>query len=277
MDKRYSPLDWQTFGRLLILSGDLDPVYIMLSRTAQSPQYLKRWIIAYMGCYHAGVATYICAGGETRDVERILEASSKGWPRGQERVKSFGKDSAKRFIDYLISVHVGKTELLFDHIFRKPVMEYGGVLDYAQQVPTYGPWVAWKLADMAERMGLVKLDFGLKPWDWFYEASQKGAEEIRASIPSLLAPTGDGIYRRVLAEFEGMLAPPLYERCVGWQEVETVLCKFKSHVNGRYPLGKDTKEVLHSLGDKHEWACLETRVMRAALLPLYNPNLELWS
>ncbi|GAG17632.1 unnamed protein product, partial [marine sediment metagenome] len=31
------------------------------------------------------------------------------------------------------------------------------------------------------------------------------------------------------------------------QEVETVLCKWKSHMNGCYPMGKDTREITEGL------------------------------
>jgi hypothetical protein len=51
-----------------------------------------------------------------------------------------------------------------------------------------------------------------------------------------------------LPEHLGSLyAPPARDRLVNVQECETVLCKYKSHINGHYPPGKDTLEVLHGL------------------------------
>lgn len=44
-----------------------------------------------------------------------------------------------------------------------------------------------------------------------------------------------------------LLAPPSFDRAVNLQEVETMLCKFKSFYNGRYFVGKDIKELKHSL------------------------------
>jgi hypothetical protein len=38
-------------------------------------------------------------------------------------------------------------------------------------------------------------------------------------------------------------APPLHDRPVGLQEVETILCKWKSHQNGHYPLNNDIDEI----------------------------------
>src|SRR6185437_10528018 len=57
-------------------------------------------------------------------------------------------------------------------------------------------------------------------------------------------------------QFGDLLAPPWRDRPVNIQEIETVLCKWKSHLHGRYPVGKDTSEVKHGL---YAWGkCSET-------------------
>jgi len=56
-------------------------------------------------------------------------------------------------------------------------------------------------------------------------------------------------------------------RKVNIQEIETVLCKYKSHVNGHYEPGKDTKEVYHGLQDP-KFDCALVGRMRRAVLPL---------
>ena len=43
--------------------------------------------------------------------------------------------------------------------------------------------------------------------------------------------------------YQGCLAPPQEDRPVGLQEVETILCKWKSHMNGHYPVGLDNEEI----------------------------------
>ena len=42
-------------------------------------------------------------------------------------------------------------------------------------------------------------------------------------------------------------APPQMDRPINIQEVETILCKWKSHLNGHYPTGNDIAEVRHGL------------------------------
>ena len=49
--------------------------------------------------------------------------------------------------------------------------------------------------------------------------------------------------QRLTQEFNDLRAPPSYKRPIGLQEVETVLCKWKSHMNGHYPLFNDTDEI----------------------------------
>jgi len=51
--------------------------------------------------------------------------------------------------------------------------------------------------------------------------------------------------------FEGYMAPPDRKRPVGIQEVETILCKWKSHNNYAYPIGMDSIELREGL---EEWA-----------------------
>jgi hypothetical protein len=37
------------------------------------------------------------------------------------------------------------------------------------------------------------------------------------------------------------MAPPRRERLIGPQEAETILCKWKSYLNGHYQIGEDTE------------------------------------
>jgi hypothetical protein len=56
------------------------------------------------------------------------------------------------------------------------------------------------------------------------------------------------VVNRLLKEFEDYEAPPFGERKVNIQEVETILCKFKSHLSGHYPWQNDTIEIRAGLG-----------------------------
>jgi hypothetical protein len=51
----------------------------------------------------------------------------------------------------------------------------------------------------------------------------------------------------LLNAFATTPAPPSGNRMCGLQEIETILCKWKSHINGHYPVGNDVREIRHAL------------------------------
>jgi hypothetical protein len=59
--------------------------------------------------------------------------------------------------------------------------------------------------------------------------------------------------------FKGYKAQPREHRRFGAFEAETVLCKWKSHMNGHYAPGKDTYEIREGL---HGWGDLATQLSR---------------
>ena len=52
---------------------------------------------------------------------------------------------------------------------------------------------------------------------------------------------------RLLNHFSQYTAPPRHERPVGMQEIETILCCYKSHCKGSYPLFNDIDEIHEGL------------------------------
>ena len=63
MSRNYPRLDIETFGRHLITTGDLDPIYTALVRAEQGGDFsvpqLCRWLLGYWCYYHAGVASFL--------------------------------------------------------------------------------------------------------------------------------------------------------------------------------------------------------------------------
>jgi hypothetical protein len=112
-----------------------------------------------------------------------------------------------------------------------------------QQVPLFGPWIAFKICDMMERVLERKVDFADCEL-FFYKDPQRGAE-LAAQHLGLASPAA--AVQHLLKVFGKQKAPPDYKRQINLQEIETVLCKWKSYLNGHYPIGKDTHEVGHAL------------------------------
>ena len=144
---------------------------------------------------------------------------------------------------------------------------FAAVAAKVQQAPSFGPWIAFKVADLLERVLGYSIDFS--------DCAMGVYDEPRRSAALILtgdadAPITNEDLTRLMSQMlqkqhlGKALAPPRRDRSVNVQEAETVLCKYKAHVNGHYPLGKDTREVLHGLRDER-WDCADTRAMIRAV------------
>lgn len=264
MSRNYPRLDIETFGRHLITTGDLDPIYIALVRAESAGDFsvpqLCRWLLAYWCYYHAGVASFLSEKeGEEfwhwmMVAARNEEETPAGgrWPRGHERRHYRAKiavDSVTslqaRYGDRPenVALYVGARVTEDEHL------PFRAVSARAQEHNGFGPWIAWKIADMMDRVMDVPVDFS--DADIFmYKDPEKAALmlfEQRHPLPPGTRVKKRGVLPKVLkyllGAFSGFPAPPLGDRAVNIQEVETILCKYKSHCNGFYPLWNDIHEI----------------------------------
>lgn len=226
-----------SFGEKLIATQDLDPVYTAIVGAKLDDPQLSQLLIAYWCFYHLGAAAYLSEAEPIHYWWKMKEAAENftlspaggRWPRGAERrhfrgekcVKAIGWLSSRPATSYLdeLTLNLSATE----------------VMKTVQQWPLFGPWVAFKVADMIERVYGYPVRF--EP------SIPMMYEEPRAALNLL----PDGSYQRLLSYFSRLKAPPTFDRVCGPQEVETILCKFKSSTNGHYPVGKDIREVRHGL------------------------------
>lgn len=237
------------FGAELLRSGDLDPVYIML-RDAQLPRpLLKRWIIAYTWFYHVGVASYLCE-------QPVMEAAALQeldiFPRGSER-RHFRAANARNCLNYFawrrqelkhLSPEFRQPEAIFWEWFDVQDPSFEGILRRIKTTPQYGPWMAFKIYDIGVNV-LYKPDMFVLPKAsalQMYSEPTKGAQLVAREGESV----GD-VVARLLEEFKDFKNPTHPRRKLTVLEVETILCKYKSHRNGHYPPGKDTEEVREAL------------------------------
>ena len=226
------------FGQALLGTGDLDPIYIMLWRARMDSERLARWCLAYWCFYHAGTSCRIVeradfwAAMRRADVER--------WPRGAERRHFRGRSSVTA-IDWLAS----RFSEPADAVLSVVGPTFGEVSRKVRQWPQFGPWIAFKVADMLERVLDVKVDFGDCALS-IYREPVAGAELVAREL-ALPFKRADVVAAWLLNELDHPLAPPRYDRPVNIQEAETILCKYKAHRAGRYPVGKDTREIRHGL------------------------------
>ena len=256
MYERQSIID---FGKQLLRTYDLDPVYLALCKVPWNRDRKYRWLVAYWCFYDCGVATCI---SEFEDALfwNAMAAAAKNetempiggrWKRAAER-RHFRGQKCINAVAWL-SQRYTKPEQMVYYIIGKDTGTMRTFKDIAARVkehPAFGPWMAFKVADMLDCVLGVSIDFDKAAIFMF-------KDPVKAVLMLWLIETGyadnarpkdmskviNQVVDMLLKEFGGFLAPPAFDRPVRLQEVETVLCKWKSHLNGHYPPGKDTREI----------------------------------
>lgn len=253
--RAYHRLGLVEFSRELIRTGDLDPVYTALTSVGDQAQ-LRRWLVAYWCFYHCGLACWASerTGWDFWD-EALAPAARNStsapvggrWPRGHERRHARGA-SGVLMIDALRSRYGSCPEDMVDYL-AAGAPDYEGVAGRVQEHRLFGPWIAFKVADMLERVLRVHVDFSeavvfmfdqparaaLLFWDEHFAAAS-GPDVSRSGRVSQVVD-----YLKL--ELGHLAAPPHDDRLVSLQEIETCLCKWKGHVGGHYPLLNDLNEI----------------------------------
>jgi len=267
-------MEVEDFGRLLIETGDLDPVYVALNRMRWPGGFAQRdrWLQAYWCCYHVGASCWLAEVPDFWGFMRLAAVNERPsplggrWPRAAERrhwrgqaaidsvndlERRYGNPNAPdkswsmvRYCGFDVEredIHQPKVPLA---LIEARVKEHTG----------FGPWIAFKVADMLERCCGVPVEFGNAPM--FYDSPKKAALalfKMRAGLPAAAKVKDElGAISQVSAHLLrtiGDLEAPGGGRACGLPEVETVLCKWGSHLSGHYPPGKDIAEIYEGLSE----------------------------
>jgi hypothetical protein len=170
------------------------------------------------------------------------------WPRAAERRHFRGKQATSA-VNELWERYNSYPEAMVRYIAGLPSGPYDfqSVTARAKEHRGFGDWISFKIADMLECLDIAPVTFQLS--DAMYDSPTKAAERLarqRLGLPEgakLKDGVVESVVRHLLDTYANYPAPPNHVRLVGYQEVETILCKHGSHLNGHYPLGKDTHEI----------------------------------
>lgn len=237
-------LDVYEFGTQLLQTNDLDPVYVMLWEAKLPQPTLERWLMAYWAFYHVGTASWIADKSSGYWDRFRAAAASKEYPRSSERRHFRGKLSTKS-TEWLATEGL---EGLF-HPLRSRSWNATKLINHVKRWYGFGDWIAFKVADMVDRLGLNAVQFTQEHLKLF-DSPQKGAdllylEEFGNTAEETV--TMNHAVNRLTKYFNKFKAPPRYERPVGIQEVETILCKWKSYRGGHYHVGEDIESLRNGL------------------------------
>lgn len=251
MPKIHNRCDVLEFGRELIETGDLDPVYIVVHQASKSMPIgkLQAWLVAYWCFYHCGTASWIVDQPNYWDAFAGA-AATKEHPRSSER-RHFRGANAIKAVRHLRGLRDSPANIVWGlgHCNEKPLL--AEVVRRAKKLHGFGDWIAFKIADMLERLGLCPVEFSTQDIFGMYESPTLGAiliSDLLGSTQTLSVLEKCSSALNHLNDGLGYLAaPPRFERMINVQEIETICCKFVAHFKGRYKVGKDIAEVKHGL------------------------------
>lgn len=289
----------EQFGRELLRTGDLDPVYVAIHNAPSvNERTRERLVLAYWCFYHLGLAARLA---EIKDPKKFWDAMMEAavnehtegatppYPRGGERrhyrgaqaVASMASLIAKyKTAEHAIAGFYGYAPGPYS-LAEKYNLTFKSVSDHVQQHRGFGEWMAFKVADMGERVLGLDVDFRDCELGIYKDPRQGAAVAYtewkqpivlaNPDVPAWEFPITDKALKDTVAHFvtrfKNFKAPPRNDRPVNVQEVETIFCKYKSHLKGHYPLGKDTIEVGHGL---EGWGDLAQDLKKG--LPKWPPN-----
>ena len=237
-----TPIEW---GRKLILTNDHDPLYVGLTSWDVKGARLRRFMLAYWCCYSVGASWFISQQSGSRFWDMLEKAAANvepsplggRWPRAHERRHWRGQKCVDSVTALMGRFKHPEEAVISLEGYRTLKQVEKAVADW----PQFGPWIAFKIADMLERV----LGCGVKfPEEiiTLYKDPREGAEMAREVLG--LADT-QAVVADMLDAYAGMVAPGFCRdsaRLCNIQEVETVLCKWKSARKGHYFIGKDTRD-----------------------------------
>lgn len=279
-----APLSVLAFAKGLLETNDVDPGYVILQKLKGSRDLLKRWLVAYFSCGHFGASSMLADYAKPSLYwDRLLtyakgrEPRSLSWRhfRGENALKVIASlrefSTPTGFINFAIT---GKTDT--EKNPPNTVVPFDVIKDRVERIHGYGKRISFKAADMLERLGMVNVKFpeqDVMMYDSPAEAAQlvyKTYAPSQGQYYSLETMTDRANwavnYIRSADGVGNALAPPRFERVVNIQEIETMLCKWKSHLGGRYPVGHDIDEARAELliytGESHTARVLYNQVNR---------------
>lgn len=168
-----------SFGRALIETEDLDPLYVGVAKATLDYDELAAFLVTYWCFYNAGFAAHSIDeltfnGGLGYWMLLDVAASGRETARAAER-RHFRGDKATQAIRALWGAYPdGPKGMLATCVGAGGAATFREVSARVQKWPMFGPWIAFKAADMIDRCGYASVDdTGCSLA--LYDAPEKGA------------------------------------------------------------------------------------------------------
>jgi len=221
---------------------DVEPMYTAIMRSGLSRKTRMKLCFAEGLADHLGLASRMAEGDDFwANARAYVAQGQRGGARRHFR-GSVAIDALRRFERKFPDVTEFFSELPEDYFEAKR---------FIISLPQFGPFSAFKIADMAERTCGVFVDFskvGLKDFAKFPQRGAGLAAEFLST--SQHRPCADWeVYENLLRYRWVKKAPPLFDRPLNAQELETCFCNYghsKWHAPGYE--GKELRKLLAGYG-----------------------------
>jgi Alpha-glutamyl/putrescinyl thymine pyrophosphorylase clade 2 len=278
MNTLSAPMSIEAFGAALLKTGDLDPMYLAVNNANLDYKVKHRLMMSYFCFYHLGAAAKMAEAAtdkkfwalmmEAAEYSPVKMPSAMSWPRGSERRHYRGEQAFKSMFELVERYGQQPVVSALQHFIDGPGkgsahMTFSSVSRNVQKHRGFGEWIAFKVADVAERVLGYDVDFSDCHLGIYKDPRQGAAVAYYGYRPGhdvgIIGSYNDHPWDYPISDLQLMETVQRYvkhfskvkakglSRKVNVQEVETIFCKYKSHLKGHYPLGKDSEEIRHGL------------------------------
>lgn len=244
------------------ISGDIDPVYIVLREVHKIREWgieKRIWhTLLYVTWYHMGSAEIMLA---RYPVPQWLKDQPK-LSTGVERRGFRGNNKGCEMINDLLESRIASGSMswwlrdLCDHA-DNPKERWEAIYNDFKGVKNNGTWAAYKWCDLVKNV----LGFPVTAPD----IGVGGGGETAGPVPGLVRLTGEDWKR---CAYDRKFQEDFYQFCRsegfdwdGLEEMETALCDFNTHSKGHYYVGHDIDLMMNQIagipGENDYWLARE--------------------
>lgn len=213
MDPRQQ--DIFTFVNEKLKIDDVEPMYTAIVRS-RLPQSTRQKL-----CFAEGLADHLGLAARMAEAPDFWRATNEYVSQGQRggarrhfrgaTAKAALKTMEKRFAD-------------LGSFFSNLPTDFFEARRFITELPQFGPFSAFKIADMAERTCDAVVDFSAVRLSDFAKFPKRGAALAAEYLGGGATP--ESVYASMLNHHWNRKAPPHYDRPLNAQEIETMFCNY---------------------------------------------------
>ena len=229
-------LTFRQFSKQLIISGDIDPDYILIREKSKELNFNKKqmfnWILHKLVIYDSYSELEVLLKKRTLDQVKY----------GNERRKH--KMHARQYLNNIQRAFFG--------VDLKDFFERDGriVFNQIKTIKGYGSWAAWKFMDLMSCCYGLNIDFDSIDFRNAYTFPLKGLLMINNYPEDVKILRDNNLYKKLLLNtydmlegFDELEAPHNNYKGLRINEIETLLCKYHSYRHNKYKVGQDIEHL----------------------------------